>query len=177
MQLLGHRTRASVSCKGPYGAISVYLHYITLHYITLQYADDTQLYVSLRPSHVIPFDVVSHCISNISRWFLENGTLLNPSKTEAVLFGTREQRKKCNTSAGIDVAGIKVACSATINLLCVTLEEVLSLDCHVTVIGRGCSYHLRALRHIRQLNNLSAAQMVAQGVVTSKLDYCNGLLY
>jgi len=31
--------------------------------------------------------------------------LLNPNKTEAVLFGTCVQRKKIDTSAGIDVTG------------------------------------------------------------------------
>jgi len=41
--------------------------------------------------------------------------------------------------------------------------------CHL----RGCSYHTRALRHIRLLINLS--RMVTRGLVTSRLDYCNGL--
>jgi hypothetical protein len=52
-----------------------------------------------------------------------------------------------------------------------------SLDCHVTEIARGCSYHTRALRHIRPLINLPTARMVAQGVVISRLDCCNGILY
>ena len=148
-------------------------HRLHLH----QYADDTQLYVALRPTDVSPFDVVSHCVSDVSRWFLENGMLLNPKKTEAVLFGTRVQRNKIDTSDGIDVAGANITFSSTVKLLGVTLDEDLSLDRHVTDVVRGCSYHTRALRHIRPLINLSAARMVAQGVVTSRLDYCNGLLY
>jgi len=55
-----------------------------------------------------------------------------------------------------------------------------TLDRHVTEIIRGCSYHtraLRALRHIRPLIDLPTARMVAQGMVTSRFDYCNGLLY
>jgi len=97
-----------------------------------QYTDDMQLYVALRPSDVSPFDAVSLCVSDISRWFLENWMLINPSKNEAVLFGTRAQRKQINTSAGIDVAGIKVAFSCTVKLLGVTLDEDLSLDRHVS---------------------------------------------
>jgi len=42
-------------------------HRIHLH----QCADDTQLYVVLHPFDVSPFDVVSHCVSDISRWFRE----------------------------------------------------------------------------------------------------------
>jgi exonuclease III len=148
-------------------------HRVCLH----QYADDTQLYVALRPTDISPYDVVSHCVSDVSRWFLENGMLLNPSKTEAVLFGTRAQRKKINTSSGIDVAGTQVPLSSSVKLLGVTLDEDLSLDRHVSDIVRGCCYHTRALRHIRPLIDLPVARMVAQGVVTSRLDYCNGLLH
>ena len=117
-------------------------HRVHLH----QYADDTQLYVALRPTDVLPFDVVSHCVSDVSRQFLENGMLLNPNKTEAVLFGTRAQWKKFDTPAGIDVAGVEVAFSSTVKLLGVTLDEDLSLNRHVTDIVRGCSYHTRALK-------------------------------
>jgi hypothetical protein len=53
--------------------------------------------------------------------------LLNPSKTEAVLFGSLTQHKKTDTSAYIDVAGIKVAISSTVKLLGVTLDEDLSV--------------------------------------------------
>ena len=70
-----------------------------------------------------------------------------------------------------------VAFSSSVKLLGVTLDEDLTLDRHVTEIIRGCSYHTRALRHIRPLIDLPTARMVAQGVVTSRLDYCNGLLY
>jgi len=103
--------------------------------------------------------------------------LLNPNKTEAVLFGTCAQRKKFDTSAGIDVTGANVAFSSSVKLLGVTLGEDLTLDRHVTEIIRSCSYHTRALRHIRPLIDLPTARMVAQEVVTSRLDYCNGLLY
>jgi len=142
-----------------------------------QYADDTQLYMAVRPTANSPFDALSHCVSDVSRWFLENGMLLNPNKTEAVLFGTRAQRAKLDMSAGIDVAGALVAFSPTVKLLGVTLDEDLSLDRHVTDVVRGCNYHTRALRHIRPLINHDAARMIAQGIVTARLDYCNGLLH
>lgn len=103
--------------------------------------------------------------------------LLNPSKTEAVLFGTRAQRAKIDTSAGIDVAGAPVQFSRSVKLLGVTLDDDMSLDRHVTDVVRGWNFHTRALRHIRPLINFDAAKMIAQDIVTARLDYCNGLLY
>jgi len=68
---------------------------VSAHRIHLdQYADDTRLYMAIRPADISPLEAASQCVSDVSRWFLENGMLLNPNKTEAVLFGTRAQRKR-----------------------------------------------------------------------------------
>ena len=117
-------------------------HRLHLH----QYADDTQLYTAVRPADNSPLEAASQRVSDVSRWFLENGMLLNPNKTEAVLFGTRAQRTKIDTPAGIDVTGANVAFSSSVKLLGVKLDEDLTLDRHVTDIICGCSYHTRALK-------------------------------
>jgi len=62
-----------------------------------QYADYTQQYMAMRPSDGSTFDALSRCVDDEYRWFLENGMMLNPSKTEAILFGTRVQRAKVDT--------------------------------------------------------------------------------
>ena len=46
-----------------------------------QYADDTQLYMAVRPSVNVTYTGISECVADVSRWFLENGLLLNPTKT------------------------------------------------------------------------------------------------
>ena len=55
-----------------------------------QYADDTQLYnnMAVSPSDGGSLHAISNCVDDVCRWFLENGLLLNPAKTEAILFGT-----------------------------------------------------------------------------------------
>ena len=44
------------------------------------------------------------------------------------------------------------------------------------VVG-SCSFHIRALRHIRPCLTFDAAKSVAVSIVGARLDYCNGLLY
>ena len=39
------------------------------------------------------------------------------------------------------------------------------------------NFHIRALRHDRRGLTLESAKMIALGLVTSRLDYCNSLLY
>ena len=99
-----------------------------------QYADDTQLYMAVRPSADANFQSLSMCVQDVARWFLENGLLLNPTKTEAVLFGTSAQRKKVPTASGIDVAGAVIPFRDTAKLLDVTLDSALTMDRHVTEV-------------------------------------------
>jgi len=54
-----------------------------------QYADDMQLYVSLSPADFGDLSTIESCASDVSRWFVENAHLLNPTKTEAVIFSER----------------------------------------------------------------------------------------
>jgi len=143
-----------------------------------RYADDTQLYMAVRLSDDDDtFKPVSECVEDVSRWFLENGLLLNPEKMEAVLFGTKVQREKITTSSGIDVAGAVVPFSDNVKLLGVRLDSALTMDRHVTEVLRSCSYHTRALRHIRPLLTLDVAKMVGHSIVSSRLDYANALLH
>jgi len=46
-----------------------------------------------------------NCTDDITHWFLENGLLLNPSKTEAVVFGTASRLRSADTTGGVKVAG------------------------------------------------------------------------
>ena len=56
-----------------------------------QYADDTQLYMAVRPRSATDlFRTLSLYVDDVFPWFLQNRLLLNPSKTEAVLFGIRQ---------------------------------------------------------------------------------------
>ena len=81
------------------------------------------------------------------------------------------------TASGIDVAGTVVPFRDTIKLLGVTLDSALTMDRHVTQVIRSCSYHTRALRHMRPPMTLDAAKMVGQSIVSYRLAYANALLH
>ena len=50
-------------------------------------------------------------------------------------------------------------------------------DNHVAKICRACYYHLRDLRRIRKFFSDETAILLANAMVSSRLDYCNSLLY
>ena len=63
------------------------------------YADDTQLYMSFKPTQECANQSIKNiesCICKIRRWMKENFLKLNDNKTEFVLFGSRQQKSSCS---------------------------------------------------------------------------------
>ena len=142
-----------------------------------QYADDTQLYTAVRSgSDEESIRRLEECSQAVRDWFLENGMLLNPDKSEVLLVGTRAQTQKMKRS-GIAVAGSDIKFSVKLKSLGVTLDQSLSLDDHVKNVVKASNFHIRALRHIRPTLNREVANTVACSIISTRIDYCNSLLY
>jgi len=146
--------------------------YVGIH----QYADDIQTYIVIQPQCPDSLSQLVTCTDDITHWFLENGLLLNPSKTEAVVFRTASRLQSANTTGGVKVAGTSLQFSDTVKLLGVELDQALSMERHVSSVVRSCNFHIRALRHIRPRLTFDAAKSVAVSIVGVRLDYYNSLL-
>lgn len=142
-----------------------------------QYADDLMLYFALVPSMFTDLSLIVSCTEAVSSWFLENSLLLNADKTEAVIFGTRQRLISVDGSGGVTVDGTIAKFVDAVKLLGVTLDSPLTFNQHVTNVARACTFHTRALRHIRPLLTIDAAKLIASAIVGSRLDYCNSLLF
>ena len=57
------------------------------------------------------------------------------------------------------------------------IDSNLTFDQHVNKNVKDSNFHTRALRHIRPFLDKQTAAIVAYSVVSSRLDYCNSLLY
>ena len=124
---------------------------------------------------------LSDCADAVTRWHLENNLLLNPSKTEVLITGTRQQVTKFESSTPaiqtIRFADTVIPYTKSVRILGVTIDSHLTFDKHVTNVVQSCNYHIRSLRHIRKLIDKDTAATLACSIVSSRLDYCNALLY
>jgi len=59
----------------------------------------------------------------------------------------------------------------------VTTDNTLSFDDHINNVGKAAHCHIRALRHIRRGVSVDDAKTVVTAMVSSRLDYCNSVLY
>ena len=113
----------------------------------------------------------------MSDWFKLNGLLLNPSKSDVIITGTRHQIKTFKESdIVIKIAGAPIVPSETIKLLGVTFDSSLNMKRHVDSVCQVTNFHVRALKHIRKHLDVSTANSVACSMINSRLDYCNSVL-
>ena len=143
-----------------------------------QYADDTQIYTAVKSAgDTDSIRKLEQCTAAVRDWFLYNGMLLNPDKSEVLLIGGRAQVKSFAGGSGVSIAGSDITFSVQLKSLGVTWDQNLSFDQHVQNVVKASNFHIRALRHIRPMLNREVANTVACSIVSSRLDYCNSLLY
>ena len=143
-----------------------------------QYADDTQLYISLSSSQPFyPLSKLECCLSALHSWFCVNGLCLNPSKSDAILFGTWQRLRSFPVIDNISIAGTPVPLSDHVTTLGIILDSHLSLAKHVSSVCKSSYFHIRALRHIRPALTLDSAKTIAVALVQSRLDYANSILF
>ena len=140
-----------------------------------QYADDTQLFISIQ--NKASLSTIESCLSDLHSWFCCNGLALNPDKSDAIQFSTVQRARFTVPVDSVTVAGTTVSTSDTITTLGVQLDNRLSFNRHVNSLCKSCNFHIRALRHIRLTLTDDMAKAVATSMVSSRLDYCNSLLY
>ena len=70
-----------------------------------------------------------------------------------------------------------VAASQSTRSLGIIFHEHMSFHAHVSSICRSSFYRLRNLSRIRKYFTKESAEVAVHAFVTSKLDYCNALLY
>ena len=143
-----------------------------------QYADDTQLYTAVK-SEVNTANVknLENCSCAVRDWFALNGMLQNPEKSEVLLVARKQVAEKFANGSGLAVAGSNIAYSVKLKSLGVTLDQTLSFDQHVKEIVKASNFHMKAFGHFRPVLDRSVANTIACSIVTSRLDYCNSLLY
>jgi len=114
-----------------------------------QYADDTQLFVFLSPSSSSSsLCSFQRCVSSLHSWFIHNGLILNPTKIEAICFGTNPPLQSLSNLTSIEVAVTSVSLVDFVKLLRVTFDKNLNFDKHISNVCSSSYFHIRVLRHI-----------------------------
>ena len=141
------------------------------------YADDTQLYISFSANDSVPcLDSLSTTLTSLYSWFVSNGLAINSSKTEFLILGTKQQRAKL-LSPSLTFNNSTIYPSNSTRNLGVTFDSELSFSQHISEICKSSYFIIRQLRQIRSSLDLKSSILLANALVSSKLDFCNSLFY
>ena len=145
------------------------------------FADDTQLYLSFRPDDQASQDAavagMETCIRDVRLWMLQDKLKINDAKTEFLLIGTRPQLEK------VDIDSLKIGDSVitpskdAVRNLGSWFDETFSMQPHVNKTCKAGYYYLHNLSRIRKYLDKKTTECLVHAFITSRLDYCNSLLY
>ena len=140
------------------------------------YADDTQLYISFTPTNAaLSLESLTTTFNDILSWMNLNKLLLNPSKTEFLLIGTKQQRLKFSDLTNLSLSNDIIQSVPLPRNLGFIFDSDMSFSDQINSVSKSCHFHIRDIRRIRHLLPLSTATALANSLVSSKLDYCNSL--
>ena len=150
-------------------------HSIPFHF----YADDTQLYLSFTsncPDHLSSTKMaVELCVKDIGDWMLRNKLKLNQDKTERLVI-TSKYRPRPPLDY-IRVGEEVVQSSKQARNLGVGFDQCLDFKEHVKITCKSAFFRIRSIAKIRRYLSQSTTETIVHAYITSRLDYCNALLY
>ena len=142
------------------------------------YADDTQIYLSLsKTDPEMSLSLVQQCLQDVSDWMIASKLKLNPDKTELILIGTKSQRDKFKKYFPIKLLDQDVTPTDSARNLGVEFDKDFNFNKHLSKVCRSCYYHIRDLRRLCRCLTAAVTKAIATSLVSSKLDYCNYILY
>lgn len=142
------------------------------------YADDSTVYLSFKPENIDEtFHRMERCLDEVQKWMGNMRLKMNPSKTELLLISSRRGSHRIGTIPVLSVAGDEAKPTEVARLLGVHFDKHLLMDRHVDLLCRSAWFHLRNISRIRRCLPYDACESLIHAFVTSRIDYCNALLY
>jgi hypothetical protein len=143
------------------------------------YADDLQLLItfSLNPASLLDaLRRLEACIAEIKAWMAANYLKVNDEKTEFLPVVPRSARSLLD-GLTINVGGITVAAVDSVRNLGAHLDCHMDMAANISMTIKSCYFHLRHVGQIRKFLPKKTMERVVNAMITSRIDYCNSLLY
>ena len=105
----------------------------------------------------------------------ENKLQLNPDKTDFIVFGAKVRYKWLSDSFPVNILGNCLSPTDVVCNLGVLFDAKFCFTNHVNSVIKSCFISLRDLYRIRRFLSIDTSVVIANALVSSRLDYCNSL--
>ena len=145
---------------------------------TVIFADDTQLYITCDSPTSSLTTSIEACVDEIRHWMRANLLALNDSKTEVIWFSSKNMKSEVRgMTPDIRIGETFVRPSDKVRDLGVTLDSGATLSSQVASVCSAASHALWKIGKIRKFLGQHSAEKLIHAFVTSRIDYCNSLLF
>ena len=143
------------------------------------YADDSQVLISFSPNDGAELLAVvrnmEDCIRDIRSWMLNNDLKFNDHKTQFLIIGSSQQLEKLD-NISIRVGDSDIHPVPLVRNLGCWFDSSLSMASDITKISSSSFYCIYNIRGIRKYLSRQSTEIPVHAFISSRLDYCNGLL-
>ena len=137
-------------------------------------------YISFNPvdntSEADAVTAIENCIRDVRAWMRDDKLMLNDDKTEFLIIVTERQLSRVSVDK-IKIGQAEVSPVSSVGTLATWLDSHLDMSSHVTKACASVFCYLYNIRHIRKYLSRKTTERLVHAFITSRLDYCNGLLY
>ena len=133
-------------------------HKYNLHF----YADHTQLYLTfISSTSEMAKLAIEDCVRDIDAWMIVNMRKMNRDNTEPVVLNASHRPPPPSTARNISVL----------------YDTFMSMEHHVTAVCKAGFFYLQNISRIRKYISRHTTEILLHAFITSRLDFCNSLLY
>ena len=118
---------------------------------------------------------VEACVKDIDLWMIKNKLKFNGDKTELVVLSAAH--RPFSSEVSLNILGFDILSSSSARNIGVIFDKKLSLECHITAVCKSCFFHIHNIWKIRKWLSVTACETLVHAFISSKLDFCNSLLY
>ena len=141
------------------------------------FADDTQLYLAFKLGskldEAIAVRAMESCIADVHQWMLPEKLKFNPDKTESLIIGTRQQLEKDHLRMGNHLT----ESPTVVKNLGSWFDFMLNMLHHINKTSSSTFFHRYNISRIRKYLTRQETECLVHAFLSSKIDYCSGLLY
>ena len=146
---------------------------------TCGYADDNNAYNSfaLTFQYNIITEQLPKLLNHINDWMNSFFLKMNPDKTEIIMFLPQQLSDAHTINGCIFSDGTCIRFAHFVKSLGALLDRYLNMDVHVNYVVSHCFKLLGDIGKIRKMLSDKHTELLVHSVISSRLDYCNSLLY
>ena len=146
---------------------------------TSGYADDNNAYKSLALSFQVNVIMkqLPELLDKINDWMNMFFLKMNPDKTEIIMLMPQQLKDAHTINGCIFSDGSCIRFANFVKNLGFMLDKHLHMDVHVNSVVSQCYKMLSDIGKVRELLSYKHTQILVHAVISSRLDYCNSLLY